>query len=479
MAMLSLPGLTVGLPVWLFSTSLVPAVSTPGQSVPPPKQHHVDSKVDLSTSSPVSTSSSSTSPGESNQVAKKKKKKMKKKKAPKGEAKSAALTPSTPEVWPPSAPPRKVEFPYRLCKEDHLLRDCPGIPRVLEVWSHDLARPSSSSEAHGDATLSVGNGKKKGKIRIPCKLCEDHHPLHLCPLMDKASAVLESLTASSPQFPEGYQRLSATADSPPVDKEIALNYSLVQPPLPEPGFAKPVPDQPLVGKSVDSGSPPINHSVLEEHNSHVLLVSSDSPESGNDSPIPATPECPASVPLEQGGNHTIPPPSSLVASFDWSRLTTYRLPSHVPFWVTVHTYNTAIPGTLLDEGASVSLMPATTWQALVSPQLVPATPNLTAFDGGTSQPLGILPKFPITLGGKTIYIDVSVTQGVSEFSLLLGHDYVYAMGALISSLFRVVSFPHDGKIMTIDQLVFVRPWGPPAQSSSPPGFHPLVSSAPP
>jgi len=185
MATLSLPGLTVGLPVWLFSTSLVPAVSPTDQSVPPPEQPHVDSKVDLSPSTPTSTSSSSTSPGESldssNQVAKKKKKKTKKKKALKGEAKSAATPSSTPEVGPPSAPPRKVKFPCRLCKDDHLLRDCPGIPRVLEVWSRDPARPSSPSESHGDATLSVGNTKGKGTIRIPCRLCEGNHPLHLCP----------------------------------------------------------------------------------------------------------------------------------------------------------------------------------------------------------------------------------------------------------------------------------------------------------
>src|SRR6202034_3321436 len=81
MATLSLPGLTVGFPVWLFSTSMVSNVSTTGQSVPPPEQHHVDSKVDLSPSSPVSSSSPSTSPDESldssNQVAKKKKKKTK------------------------------------------------------------------------------------------------------------------------------------------------------------------------------------------------------------------------------------------------------------------------------------------------------------------------------------------------------------------------------------------------------------------
>ncbi|CAA3018918.1 retrotransposon, unclassified [Olea europaea subsp. europaea] len=405
MATLSLPGLIVGLLVWLFSSSLVPTVSAVSSSVPPPEQRHVDPQVDLSPSMPTSTSTSSTSLGESldssTRVAKKKKKKTKKAKSAKGEVKSLVIATSTPssspEAEPPYAPPRKVKFPCRLCKEDHLLRDCPGIPMILDAWSHDPARPSSSPD---DATLSVGKDKGNRK-----------------------------------------------------------------PPLPEPGCTQPVPDQSLVGKSVDSSSLPVDHSVLEERNSHVLLVSSDSPEPEDDSLIPTAPEDPLSVSLYS------------VISFDWSRLTTPRLPSHVPFWVTAYACNVALPGTLLDEGAYVSLMPAPTWKALGSPLLVPVAPNLTAFDGGTSQPLGILRKFPITLGGKTIYIDVSVTQGSLDFSLLLGHDYVYAMGALVSSLFRVVCFPHDGRIVMINQLSFVRPQAPPAQLSIPPSFLPPVASA--
>ena len=110
---------------------------------------------------------------------------------------------------------------------------------------------------------------------------------------------------------------------------------------------------------------------------------------------------------------------------------------------------------MLDEGASVSIMSFTTWQALDSPQLVPVTQNLLAFNGGTSQPLGILPNLPISLGGKTIYIDVVVVQGPLDFNILLGRDYVYVMGALVSSLFRVVCFPHKGRIVTIDQLSFI------------------------
>ena len=65
MATLSLPGLTVGLPVWLFSTSLVPIVSAASPLVPPPEKHHVDPKEDLSPLMPTSTSPSSTLPSES------------------------------------------------------------------------------------------------------------------------------------------------------------------------------------------------------------------------------------------------------------------------------------------------------------------------------------------------------------------------------------------------------------------------------
>ena len=65
MATLSLPGLTVGLPVWLFSNFVVSSVPSTIQSSPLLEQLHVDYKVDLSPSSPISLSSFSTSPGES------------------------------------------------------------------------------------------------------------------------------------------------------------------------------------------------------------------------------------------------------------------------------------------------------------------------------------------------------------------------------------------------------------------------------
>ena len=53
------------------------------------------------------------------------------------------------------------------------------------------------------------------------------------------------------------------------------------------------------------------------------------------------------------------------------------------------------------------------------------------------------------------------------------------MGALVSSLFRVICFPHDGRMVTIDQLSFARPQAPPALLSSPFGSQPPVASVSP
>ena len=88
---------------------------------------------------------------------------------------------------------------------------------------------------------------------------------------------------------------------------------------------------------------------------------------------------------------------------------------------------------------------------------MPTTDQILAFNRRPTAPLGTLPYLPITLGGKTICIDVMVVQGPLDFNLLLGRDYVYAMKAIMYTLFRVMHFPHDGKIVTIDQFSFVTP----------------------
>jgi hypothetical protein len=58
---------------------------------------------------------------------------------------------------------------------------------------------------------------------------------------------------------------------------------------------------------------------------------------------------------------------------------------------------------------------------------------------------------PISLGGNIVHVDVIVVQGSLDFNMLLGRDYVYAMNVVVSTLFRVMHFPHNGRIVIIDQ----------------------------
>jgi hypothetical protein len=76
------------------------------------------------------------------------------------------------------------------------------------------------------------------------------------------------------------------------------------------------------------------------------------------------------------------------------------------------------------------------------------------FDRCPSEYLGILPRFPISLGGKIFLVNIIVVQVPLDFNMLLGHDYVYAMNVVVSTIFRVMYFPHDGSIVTVDWLAY-------------------------
>jgi hypothetical protein len=107
---------------------------------------------------------------------------------------------------------------------------------------------------------------------------------------------------------------------------------------------------------------------------------------------------------------------------------------------------------IVDEGSSTSILSSLAWKALGSPKIVSATSELLAFDRRPSECLGILPQFPITLGGNIVLVDLLVVSGPLDFNMLLGCDYVYAMKVVVSMLFCVMHFPHNGSIVTIDQL---------------------------
>jgi hypothetical protein len=399
-ATLSLPGLTIGLPVWLFSTQVIPnAVSAPVTSTCP--QEH-QTHVDPSPSSPVRSSSpsslamspfvSSSSSGESseasNPVHKKKKiKKIKKKKDKQGSTppttiKHIGKQPVTVNCAGSvddvkiTQTTRKPKYPCKLCKGSHLLKDFPGLSKVIEVWSTHPRQPTLlASEQHADKPPSTSHdmvGKKKSRVKFLCMLCKGSHLTHLCPHMEEASKLLEDMNVSQPQLPAAYRKLSlnppivdgmitpvpspvnlvdhvvnlVTSLVEPIDKLVDPIPSSINPTLPSDNETKtvdPIPssvDPTLLLESVTQVVDPfpsidpilsldnetqvvnlISPSVdptlpLESklNTSHIFLIDTESP-------------MPRGIPPSPLG----PPPSNETIHFDWGVLTGPHLPSHIPF----------------------------------------------------------------------------------------------------------------------------------------------------
>ena len=128
MATLSLPGLTIGLPIWLFSTNVVQNTMVPEQSsqqLDQSRAAHQPSTSYNSSSNP-SSSQGRASKSQAPMEKKEKKKREKKKKEPKvtgGKQKTSEKNPHTTQTGPKS--------PCVICKGDHFHRDCPCIPQIL------------------------------------------------------------------------------------------------------------------------------------------------------------------------------------------------------------------------------------------------------------------------------------------------------------------------------------------------------------
>jgi hypothetical protein len=134
-----------------------------------------------------------------------------------------------------------------------------------------------------------------------------------------------------------------------------------------------------------------------------------------------------------------------------------RLSHQLAFQIDVVVHNQQIHRTILDEGASTCVMSLACWKGLKSPALNKSPTMLCTFDGRGFHPHGLLQSLAIQLGGKTVTVDVEVVDAPLDYNLLLGRSWFYAMTVVASSMFRCVQFPHQGKIVTVDQLDFCTP----------------------
>ena len=53
-----------------------------------------------------------------------------------------------------------------------------------------------------------------------------------------------------------------------------------------------------------------------------------------------------------------------------------------------------------------------------------------------------------------MFVKVDVIDAPLDYNLLLGRSWTYAMSAISSTVLWVVVFPHEGKLVYVDQLSF-------------------------
>jgi hypothetical protein len=137
----------------------------------------------------------------------------------------------------------------------------------------------------------------------------------------------------------------------------------------------------------------------------------------------------------------------------------FDLEDHVPslhpqlaFQIHVVVENKNICRNVIDEGASTCIMSVTCWKAIGFPILTKSHNTLNAFNSTGFKPYIVFPLLSITLEGKSINVEVEVFDAPLDYKILLGRSWIDNMCAVVSILFPVLRFSHQGKVITIDQL---------------------------
>ena len=115
-----------------------------------------------------------------------------------------------------------------------------------------------------------------------------------------------------------------------------------------------------------------------------------------------------------------------------------RLPHKLTFQIIMKVLGKNFFRTVLDKGASTSVLSLSCWKAIGSPKLVTSPTTLKAFDGWGFQPHGLIQALSVELGGKTVSIQVEVVDAPLEYNLVLGINWFYTMTAIASTVFRTV-----------------------------------------
>jgi hypothetical protein len=145
----------------------------------------------------------------------------------------------------------------------------------------------------------------------------------------------------------------------------------------------------------------------------------------------------------------------------YTNLIIFDLEDHIPsrppqllFQIQVVVGNKNICRTIIDKGASTCVMSVSYWKSIGSPALTESHNTLKAFNGTRFKPYGVLPSLSITLEGKAVNVEVELFDAPLDYNLLLCRRWIDSIREVVSTLFCVLLFPHQRKVIIVDQLAF-------------------------
>lgn len=65
--------------------------------------------------------------------------------------------------------------------------------------------------------------------------------------------------------------------------------------------------------------------------------------------------------------------------------------------------------------------------------------------------------FPFEIQGKNFFIDIEVVDAQLEYNILLGRNSIYTMKFGTYTMFHLMMFPHNGKVVMLDQINYHDP----------------------
>jgi hypothetical protein len=333
---------------------------------------------------------------------------------------------------------------------------------------------------------NVGEGKRERcKVKFPYKLCIDDHLTHLFPKLAEAMRLLSlPPVVLKNYFPHNQHMASNSSNAknaaggsqnPPlqdndhlciniVDKKVNVatrsRYYISSQAIP--GLESPPP--PLEMTLQIEKPEPLSHILkgvlnLSTHNPNVRATQNYSivedlgqtPYAMSALEVPQT--CPSQRNALLSTLGAIEPIGSKVIKFDILDVKPH-LPYHVAFQIHVGYSKYTIKHVVVDEGVATCVMSLIYWKSLSFLTLSKSSNMLTSFDDHSFHPHGILPAFPVQIGGKMVEVEVKVVDVPLDYNLLLGYNWTYDMVVIVSFIFCTLCFPHEGNIVMIDQLSF-------------------------